>query len=740
MKKENVNNLNNSGLQKYVTPLGAWSLALGTSIGWGSFVVTCNMYLGTAGPAGSVLGMIAGAIVMLIVSRNYHFMMNRYPDSGGIYTYCKNAFGYDQGFLTGWFLSLTYIAMFWANATFLPLFARYFLGDTFRFGPHYTIFDYDVYFGEALLSIAAVLLIGFLCMKFKKAALAIIIGMVILFCAGILICFIASMVKHDGGAYSFDPAYIPGKDVLSQILKIACISPWAFIGFENISHSTAEFTFPVKKAFRILTSAVIVTTLLYVAVILLSVTAYPSQYSSWHVYISNLDKLEGIEGLPAFYAAHHYMGNAGIALLILTLFALIISSLIGNIIALSRLIYAMALDGVFPKGLAKLSRDGNPVRAIQLIIVISIFIPFLGRTAVGWIVDVTTLGATLVYGFISAATLKLARKDGQKAEQITGAAGLAVMVIFALMLLLPNIFATGSMAKESYILFTVWAIIGIAFFRWILSRDKARHFGKSVVVWIALLLLVLFTSMQWMGQLTREAADEAADDVTAYYVQEYGVDNDVASEKFVGAEMGSLYDVNTRSTAVVFVLIALSLAILMNNYSYQRRREIETERELGRARAIAYKDALTGVKSKHAYTEEEEVLNVRIQDKTIEDFSIVVCDVNGLKEVNDTLGHKAGDEYIRSASRLICDVFKHSPVYRIGGDEFVAVLTGQDRANKAVLMEEFDRRVERNKSEGRVVIAAGISDFVPDFDTNAHSVFERADELMYKRKKALKEG
>ena len=93
MKKENVNNLNNSGLQKYVTPLGAWSLALGTSIGWGSFVVTCNMYLGTAGPAGSVLGMIAGAIVMLIVSRNYHFMMNRYPDSGGIYTYCKNAFG-----------------------------------------------------------------------------------------------------------------------------------------------------------------------------------------------------------------------------------------------------------------------------------------------------------------------------------------------------------------------------------------------------------------------------------------------------------------------------------------------------------------------------------------------------------------------------------------------------------------------------------------------------------------------
>ena len=61
-----------------------------------------------------------------------------------------------------------------------------------------------------------------------------------------------------------------------------------------------------------------------------------------------------------------------------------------------------------------------------------------------------------------------------------------------------------------------------------------------------------------------------------------------------------------------------------------------------------------------------------------ESFSVVVCDVNGLKHVNDTLGHKAGDEYICAACDMICEIYDHSPVYRLGGDEFTVVLSGHD--------------------------------------------------------------
>ena len=108
---------------------------------------------------GSMLGMIIGGLIMIIISRNYHYMMNCYPDAGGSYAFARDTFGYDYGFLTAWFLMLTYLAMLWANATALPLFARYFIGDIFRVGRMYSLFGYEVYLGEALLSVAAVVLI-----------------------------------------------------------------------------------------------------------------------------------------------------------------------------------------------------------------------------------------------------------------------------------------------------------------------------------------------------------------------------------------------------------------------------------------------------------------------------------------------------------------------------------------------------------------------------------------------------
>lgn len=94
--------------------------------------------------------MLIGALIMLVISRNYHYMTNSLPEAGGAYTFAKETFGYDHGFLSAWFLALTYVAMLWANATALPLFAEYYLGDGLKFGFHYTLFGYDVYLGEAL--------------------------------------------------------------------------------------------------------------------------------------------------------------------------------------------------------------------------------------------------------------------------------------------------------------------------------------------------------------------------------------------------------------------------------------------------------------------------------------------------------------------------------------------------------------------------------------------------------------
>ena len=73
--------------KKSIGILGAFALSVGTSIGWGSFVVTGSNYLSKAGLVGSVIGIVIGALLMFIIAYNYHFMMNQTPDSGGIYSF-----------------------------------------------------------------------------------------------------------------------------------------------------------------------------------------------------------------------------------------------------------------------------------------------------------------------------------------------------------------------------------------------------------------------------------------------------------------------------------------------------------------------------------------------------------------------------------------------------------------------------------------------------------------------------
>ena len=87
---------------------------------------------------------------------------------------------------------------------------------------------------------------------------------------------------------------------------------------------------------------------------------------------------------------------------------------------------------------------------------------------------------------------------------------------------------------------------------------------------------------------------------------------------------------------------------------------------------------------------------------------------------------------------MICRRFKHSPVFRIGGDEFVAVLQGDDYRYRKALLDEFEHIVEMNLHAGRVVVASGLATFRPGSDSSYRKVFERADRRMYERKNALK--
>ena len=157
------NAAHSGGLGSRFSPLGIWAFSIGTGIGWGSFIVTCNTYLQKSGLLGTVFGLLIGMAVIPVITWNLQYMIRKAPGAGGIYSFEKKVGGNDLGFLAFWFVLLTYLAILWANITSVPLFTRFFLGDAFRFGFHYTIFGYDVWLGEALLSICVMALVALLC-------------------------------------------------------------------------------------------------------------------------------------------------------------------------------------------------------------------------------------------------------------------------------------------------------------------------------------------------------------------------------------------------------------------------------------------------------------------------------------------------------------------------------------------------------------------------------------------------
>ena len=180
------------------------------------------------------------------------------------------------------------------------------------------------------------------------------------------------------------------------------------------------------------------------------------------------------------------------------------------------------------------------------------------------------------------------------------------------------------------------------------------------------------------------------------------------------------------------------IIVALENIDEAKRRELEFEAAIGTAIDMANKDALTGVKNKHAYVSLEVTLDNEISSGDDLEFAIAVCDVNGLKQVNDEQGHVAGDAYIKEACSIICEIFDHSPVFRYGGDEFVIVLRGADYKLRHELFKRLAMQQRINSQSGKVTFAYGMSEYAPESDLRVQDVFERADNLMYENKRRFK--
>ena len=571
-------------LTRYLSSLNVWALSLGCIVGWGAFVMPGVRLLPMAGPLGTVIALAIGAAAMCVVAFNIQAMAKRYPDSGGAFTYTKHVFGYDHSFLCSWSLVLAYISIIWANATALILIARYLLGPVLQFGFSYKVAGYDVYLGEIIVTICVLVLFGYLTTKRKRVVKTLNTIFALVLLLGTVACFVGVLALSHATSLTFEPHLSPLADPVSGIVGIVAIAPWAFIGFESVSHAVGEITFSPRRLLRPLVLAIVAGAAIYVMTSLISVVATPAVYGSWVDYMLDLGNLQALVGLPVFHAVRVTMGEGGLMLLAATVFSAIATSLIGLNRAASRLIYHIADDGLLPPWLARTDDDGVPKNAIVFVVGASLVAPFVGRAAIGWIVDVTTVAASIAYAYVSACALRTAREEHRLFSGAMAVLGIVLSAAFFIHPLIPNFWNISVLAPESYLILAAWCILGLGFFRIIFQRDRRGRFGHSTIVWMVMLSLIFFSSTMWVRQSTRTAAEQTVAEVDAFYRKEHTdhglklTERELTDEAlFLQQETEAIRSSHLSSYLVQVVLLVASLAIMFSIYSLMRRRERETD-------------------------------------------------------------------------------------------------------------------------------------------------------------------
>lgn len=171
---------------------------------------------------------------------------------------------------------------------------------------------------------------------------------------------------------------------------------------------------------------------------------------------------------------------------------------------------------------------------------------------------------------------------------------------------------------------------------------------------------------------------------------------------------------------------------------------VSTERELARVSLMLNKDALTEVRNKNAFDAYVRDRDNEIHGDSAAPFSLVLVDLNGLKKVNEACGHTKGDLYIKKGCRTICKVFSHSPVFRIGDDEFAVILMGSSNDESAALLQQARNAFANMEQDEtmpmweRCSAALGIAAYLPEEDHAFEAVYNRAEEDLYQEKARMK--
>lgn len=487
MSKKTNHTTDTAGLQRQLNPTHVWAIAFGCIIGWGSFINPGKKFLPNSGVAGTAIAMVLGALVMIIIAFSYAYMVPKYPQAGGEFTFTKACFGKIPAYICGWFLVAAYLTNVPMNSTAIGLIVDGLDGpaNILKWGFHYTIAGFDVYLGEMLFAMTILVLFAIFNIKGVKIAGIIQTILAISLAASVFTLTIAALVsgkvsfenmtplwgfsKSDAiaamsnGTYtSIDEfAHSGTSGIISAILATFAIAPWAFVGFDTIPQAAEEFKFSYKKVSLIMIIAIIFGCFVYTA----NNTIAAAALENWPELILESSSTPWL----LLTAAEKLLGLPGKILVGIAVFSAVLAGIMGFYMASSRLMYSMSRDGYLPAFFGKIDeKHGTPKNAMLFCMAISLCGPILGREALGWFVDMSAIGASIGYGFTCLSTIVTLKRDGDGTRFLKGAAiaGALFSLSFMVLQLIPIPGLSGvHFGKESYLMLLVWIVLGAVFYR-----------------------------------------------------------------------------------------------------------------------------------------------------------------------------------------------------------------------------------------------------------------------------------
>ena len=444
-------------LKKELGELEVWALALGAIIGWGAFVLPGNKFLPDAGPLGAAIGIIVGALIMIIIAKSYGLMVSRFPVAGGEFTFAYAGFKRKHAFVAAWLLGLSYLSIVPLNATALGLISRFMFPGIIQKGYLYTIAGWDVYLGEILVASLAIIILTWLNVQgvslFGKLAKILAFTLT----GGIVALFVFTIANPISEIEYLTPVFSPSKGAFAGILSIIAIAPWAFVGFDTIPQASEEIKFDHQRSFRLMVIAIVIGALMYVLVMLTTAMVGP-----WTAFI--VDNNQWATGSAVQLIA----GDLGMFVLGFAILSAILSGLNGFLLASSRMFLVMARTYALPPIFTTISKKHHtPVATLYFVMGVSLLAPWIGRAALNWIVDMASLGAAVGFFYTCASAFKLSFVYTQDKKLVKNRPyallGSILSIVFALLLVVPT--SPAFLSLPSLIALGVWLLLGVIFYK-----------------------------------------------------------------------------------------------------------------------------------------------------------------------------------------------------------------------------------------------------------------------------------